>query len=158
MKVVELNREYLENLNVLKDSLDAFVYYEDHAKITVESWLELSEAQDLEMCGLMVDDKLVAIASLGEACDYRMDRWKETRSLYIHPEYHELKYGKALIHHLVDRNESRGYENTYFWVLESDKDVRDFFEKQNIIPNGNIECRSIDGNSTEFLRYVYVNV
>ena len=158
MTIIKIDKNTLSQADTKEDVLKAISVYDDLETMTVSEWISMTLEINHEALGLLIDNKLVAVAAVDEASDYRMDRWKEIRSFYVHPEYTELKYGSLLVNHIVDRVDARGYENTYVWVMEEDQDARDFFELQNIIPNGNRRRRIVSGVREEFLRYVYVNL
>lgn len=158
MKIIRLDENTANEISNMSDQFDGLSLYEGIRTITIEDWLDKTSALNYETHGLIIDGKCVAVASVGDARDFRMAVWKEIMSVYVHPDFKDVKYGSLLINNIVDRIDKRGYENTYVWVMEEDQEARDFFELQNIIPNGNRERRIVANEEEEFLRYVYVNL
>lgn len=158
MKIVKLDENTANEISNMSDQFDGLSLYEGIQTITVKDWLDKTSALNYETHGLIIDGKCIAVASVGDARDFRMAVWKEIMSVYVHPDFKDVKYGSLLINNIVDRIDKRGYENTYVWVMEEDQEARDFFELQNIIPNGNRERRIVANEEEEFLRYVYVNL
>ena len=158
MEIIKLDENTVGKIRNATDELKGFSLYDSIQSITINDWLQKTIELNHDTHALLIDGKCVAVASVGDARDARMTVWKEIMSVYVHPQYKDVKYGSRLIDDIVGRVDQRGYENTYVWVMEEDQEARDFFELQNIIPNGNRDCRIIAGKQEEFLRYVYVNL
>lgn len=158
MKTIKLDGNIISNANDLDLQFMGLAPYSNFETINMNDWLTETEALEYHMYGLEVDGKIVAIASVGDARDRRMSLWQEIMSLYVHPEYKDIKYGGTLLHDLIDILTHKGHVSTFVWVLEEDYDARDFYEKQCFVPNGNRDQLLMHDQHEGLLRYVFVNI
>ena len=158
MNTIRINKNTKELSDVINEAFDAIVPYPNTETISVERWLKDSEALEYDCYGLVADGKIVALAAVGEARDKRMKVWQEIMSLYVHPEYKDIQYGATIIKDLIELLDDKGHESTYVWVLEENYDIRDFYEKQCFVPNGNRDKIMMNDVEEGLLRYVFVNL
>lgn len=88
----------------------------------------------------------LSIKELPEGCG-------EVRSLYIHPDYMRLGYGKALLHAAELTLRMRGFSHSSLFVLEKNLLARAFYEKNGYAWDGSVVSFAILGQPVAELRY-----
>ena len=100
------------------------------------------------------NDTPVGCISYGESRDEKLPNWGEIVSLYIHPDYFRKGYGQQLLDIALNDLRKDGFQKCYLWVLEKNKNARDFYEKNEFQCNQDIYNLEIMGKKLMDVRYI----
>ncbi|NLW43355.1 MAG: GNAT family N-acetyltransferase [Tissierellia bacterium] len=123
--------------------------------LSLDRWTPFLKDSLFDGYVLIEDGEYIATTSISPAREEEMQGWGEIISLYVLPEYFYKGYGKKLLEFAVSELKSQGFNDTFLWVLEENRQGRDFYERNNFIPNGDKTIIKIDGKELVEMRYVY---
>ena len=83
-------------------------------------------------------DEMLGFASCGACRDDDLMEFDvgEIYAVYVDPNHWRRGIGRALLRRVVEFLEDRDFDFMSLWVLESNDQARDFYEKSGFIPDG----------------------
>ena len=100
------------------------------------------------------DEAYVATASVTPARDEKMKGWGEVVSIYVTPEHFGKGYGKKLFAHAIEVLKEKGLDQVYLWVLEDNRQARDFYARNGFWASDDKMTLTIGGKVLTEVRYV----
>ena len=81
--------------------------------------------------------------------------WGEIQFLYVRPGFCRRGYGKKLLFAAVDALGRLGFETCFLWVLEQNRNARDFYSAAGFRQTRDVMHSEILGQTLTELRYVF---
>ena len=123
-------------------------------QLSLERWTPFLKDSPFAGLILKVDEAYVATASITRARDDMMKGWGEVVSIYVMPEHFGKGYGKKLFEHAIEALKEMGLEQVYLWVLEDNRQARDFYERNGFWASNDKMTLTIGGKVLTEVRYV----
>jgi len=101
------------------------------------------------------DGEIVGFANCGACRDEDLQEFDvgEIYALYVHPDRWREGIGSELLRRCVEFLGDQEYDFMALWVLETNRQARDFYEKAGFIPDGSEEIDDRQGFELPKLRY-----
>lgn len=103
---------------------------------------------------LLLEDGIAAgIVGYGESRDKSRTDWGEIDCLYVHPDFWHRGYGKMLLCAAVDALAQRGFHDCFLWVLEKNRNAREFYSAMGFWATDDVMHSEIMGKRLKEIRY-----
>ncbi|HYD35150.1 MAG TPA: GNAT family N-acetyltransferase [Vitreimonas sp.] len=122
-----------------------------------EDWQKALDnpAKDIYALVAEVDSKIVGWCTGGVNRDEDVDKdTGELHGIYIDPEYIAKGVGTALMEYLLQLLRKDGYKKATLWVLDTNQQTREFYEKKGWRVEGRTKVEPRDGFSLNEVRYI----
>lgn len=126
------------------------------AGIPSGQWANGLKQPDRRSLILLDDGKICGSASYSSARMESMKGYGEIISIYLLPEVMHKGYGYQLMQAVIARLKDMGYRKVYLWVLEENKNARQFYERFGFVQGDKMQTDIYDGKELRELMYVYV--
>lgn len=103
---------------------------------------------------LLDDGKMCGAASYSHARMERMKGYGEIISIYLLPEVMHKGYGYRLMQAVISELKNMGYGKAYLWVLEENKNARQFYERFGFVRSDKTQTDTYDGKELKELMYI----
>lgn len=104
---------------------------------------------------LFDDGKMCGTASYCHARMESMKDYGEIVSIYLLPEVMHMGYGYQLMKAVISELKNMGYSKAYLWVLEENKNARQFYERFGFVRSDKTQTDTYDGKELKELMYIY---
>ena len=105
---------------------------------------------------ILIDDgKMCGTASYSHARMESMKGYGEIISIYLLPEEMHKGYGYQLMQAVISELKDMGYRKVYLWVLEDNKNARQFYERFGFALSDKTQTDIYDGKELKELMYTY---
>ena len=103
----------------------------------------------------MENGAMVGTSSFCASRSAQFPGWGEIISLYLLPAYMGRGYGKALLLNALAELDRLGVGEVFLWVLEENRQARQFYSRMGFSPSGGFLEDSIGGKPLRELAYAY---
>ena len=103
----------------------------------------------------MENGAMVGTSSFCASRSAQFPGWGEIISLYLLPAYMGRGYGKALLLNALAELDRLGFGEVFLWVLEENRQARQFYSRMGFSPSGGFLEDSIGGKPLRELAYAY---
>lgn len=105
---------------------------------------------------LLLEDGVPAgIVGYAESRDENLVGWGEIVCLYVRPGFCRRGYGKTLLCAAVDALAKRGFHDCFLWVLEGNRNAREFYYAMGFRATDDVTHSEIMGKRLTEVRYCY---
>jgi ribosomal protein S18 acetylase RimI-like enzyme len=105
---------------------------------------------------LLLEDGVPAGAvGYAKSRDESLADWGEIQFLYVKPGFCRRGYGEKLFRAAVEALKRLGFENCFLWVLEQNKNARNFYAAMGFRATDNITHSEIMGKRLTEVRYCF---
>ncbi len=104
---------------------------------------------------LLDDGEMCGTASFCHARMESMKDYGEIISIYLLPEVMHKGYGYQLMQAVISELRNMGYRKAYLWVLEENKNARQFYERFGFVRDDKTQKDIYDGKELKELMYTY---
>lgn len=122
--------------------------------LTLEHWTQFLENSPFQNFLLKDNDDFVATSSVVKSRDEKYAGYGEIVSLYVLPDYFGKGYGTYLFKRMVEKLRAMGFNKVCLWVLKENVKARQFYEKLDLIPNGDEKSINIGGKDLTVICYI----
>lgn len=116
-----------------------------------DSWVTTGKLKADLICA---DGVPVGCVAYGKAREEQFADWGEIVSIYVRPDCFHKGFGQKLMEIALTNLKADGYQNCYLWVLDENKNARQFYERNGFICNHDICYSEILGKQLTELRYI----
>ena len=147
----EISHIYVNSWKAAYKNIISPKYLDD---LSIESLTPFFENSPYQNFLLQDNGVFVATASIGKARDSKYDGCGEIISIYVLPKYFGKGYGTFLFNHMVEKLQSMGLSKIYLWVLEENRNARQFYEKMGFATNEDKKVVNIGGKDLTEICYL----
>ena len=105
---------------------------------------------------LLLEDGVPAgIVGFGKSRDGSLADWGEIDCLYVHPRFWRRGYGKTLLCAAVDALAQHGFRDCFLWVLEENRNAREFYSAMGFRAADDVTHSEIIGKCLTEVRYCF---
>lgn len=122
--------------------------------LTDERWVPRLRNSRFNALVMLEGDKYIGTSSFGPGRDPDLPGWGEIVSIYLHPDYIGLGYGRKLMQAALDELKSSGFDSVLLWVLRDNAVARAFYEKIGFVESGDKKPIIIGGKELIEVRYI----
>lgn len=151
---IAVSRVYEESWKYAYKSIVPQEYLES---IKEGQWASSIEQENRKNIIAIKDKTIIGTSSFGKARMEEMENFGEIISLYLLPKYMRKGFGRLLLQTILGELKKMGHDRVYLWVLEKNKNARQFYEKCGFIQTDRCLINSIGGKDLKEVQYVYHN-
>lgn len=145
-KVYEESWKYAYQGIVPQDYLDS---------IPEGQWASHMEQEDRKNLVMVQNGIIIGTSGFGKSRMEKMDGFGEIISLYFLPDYMGKGYGRLLLQAVVGELKKMGFDKVFLWVLEENRNARDFYEKCGFVQTERCLFSDIGGKKLKEVQYCY---
>lgn len=148
-KVYEESWKYAYKGIVPQDYLDS---------IPEGQWASHMEQEDRKNLVMVQNGIIIGTSGFGKSRMEEMDGFGEIISLYFLTDYMGNGYGRLLLQTVVEELKKMGFDKVFLWVLEENRNARDFYEKCGFVQTERCLFSDIGGKKLKEVQYCYQDI
>lgn len=118
-------------------------------------WTSHIEQPDRKNLVMVWDGIIIGTSSFGKSRMKEMNGFGEIISLYFLPEYMRKGLGRLLLQAVVSELKKMGFDKVFLWMLEENRNARQFYEKCGFVQTERCLISNIGGKELKEVQYCY---
>lgn len=118
-------------------------------------WAANIEQADRKNLVMVLDGVMIGTSGFGRSRIAEMKDFGEIISIYLLPAYMGKGYGRQLLRAAMDELRKMGFDKVFLWVLEENKNARNFYEKCGFVQTERYLINEIGGRELKEVQYCF---
>ncbi len=118
-------------------------------------WASHIEQADRKNLVMVEDGIIIGTSGFGKSRMEEMNGFGEIISLYFLPDYMGKGYGRLLLQAVVGELKKMGFDKVFLWVLEENRNARQFYGKCGFVQTERCLVSNIGGKELREVQYCY---
>lgn len=118
-------------------------------------WAANIEQEGRKNLVMVLDGVMIGTSGFGSSRMAEMTDFGEIISIYLLPPYMGKGYGRQLLRAVMDELRKMGFDKMFLWVLEENKNARNFYEKCGFVQTERYLVSDIGGRKLKEVQYCF---
>ena len=118
-------------------------------------WASHIEQANRKNLVMVQNEMIIGTSGFGKSRMKEMNGFGEIISLYFLPDYMGKGYGRLLLQAVVGELKKMGFDKVFLWVLEENRNARQFYEKYGFVQTERCLISNIGGIELKEVQYCY---